>query len=62
MTSPQFDAAAYLDEAANLMDLPLDPAHRPGVIENMARLAAMADLVMQFGLPEDTELGPVFRP
>jgi hypothetical protein len=62
MSSPQFDPAAYVDEAAALLGLPLAPAHRQGVIENMARLAAMAELVMEFNLPEDTELGPVFRP
>ena len=62
MTSTAFDPAAYVDQAAALLDLPLTPAHRPGVIENMARLAALAALVTSFALPEEVEPGPVFRP
>jgi hypothetical protein len=58
----RFDPARYVEEAAPLMGITLDPAHKPGIVENMARLAAMADLVMGFPLPEETELGPVFRP
>jgi hypothetical protein len=57
-----FDAACYVDAAAALMGLPLDPAHRPGVILNMQRIAEMAVLVMAFPLPEETEPASVFRP
>jgi hypothetical protein len=57
-----FDVAAYVDAAAALIELPLDPAHRPGVILNMQRIAEMAALVMAFPLPDDTEPAPVFRP
>jgi hypothetical protein len=62
MDPSRFDPARYVEEAARLIDLPLDDAHRPGVVENMARLAAMAELVMGFPLAEEVELGPVFRP
>ena len=57
-----FDAAAYVDAAADLIGLPLDPAHRPGVILNMQRIAEMAALVMAFPLPDDVEPAPVFLP
>ncbi len=57
-----FDAAAYVDAAAALIELRLDPAHRPGVILNMQRIAEMAALVMAFELPDDAEPAPVFRP
>ena len=57
-----FDAASYVDAAAALTGLPLDPAHRPGVILNMQRIAEMAVLVMSFPLPDDAEPAPVFRP
>ena len=56
------DAAAYVDAAAALLELPLDPAHRPGVILNMQRIAEMAALVISFALPDDVEPAPVFRP
>jgi hypothetical protein len=56
-----FDAATYVDAAAALIELPLDPVHRPGVILNMQRIAEMAALVMAFLLPDDAEPAPVFR-
>ena len=43
------------------IELPVDPAHRPGVILNMQRIAEMAVLVMSFPLPDDAEPAPVFR-
>jgi Protein of unknown function (DUF4089) len=57
-----FDAESYVDIAAALIGLPLDPAHRPGVTLNVQRIAEMAELVMAFPLPEETEPAPVFRP
>jgi hypothetical protein len=62
MADPPFDAAAYVDAVALLVGLSLDPAHRPGVILNLERIAEMAGLVMAFPLPDDTEPAPVFRP
>jgi len=57
-----FDAESYVDAAAALIGLPLDPAHRPGVILNIERIAEMAALVMAFPLPDETEPAPVFLP
>jgi len=57
-----FDAESYVDAAAALIGLPLDPAHRPGVILNIERIADMAALLMAFSLSEETEPAPVFRP
>jgi len=56
------DIEAYVDAAAKLVGLPLDPAHRPGVVLNLSRIAQMAALVMAFPLPEETEPAPVFEP
>jgi hypothetical protein len=56
------DVAAYVYAAAGLIGLPLDPAHRPGVVLNFERLARMAKLVMEFPLPDETEPAPVFHP
>jgi hypothetical protein len=45
-----------------LIGLPIDPAHRPGVIVNLERIAQMAMLVMEFPLPDEAEPASVFRP
>jgi len=57
-----FDAAAYVDAAAAALGLPLDPAHRPGVIANIERIAGLARLVMELPLDEASEPAPVFKP
>jgi len=56
------DVATYIDGAAVLIGLPIDLAHRPGVILNMQRIAEMAALVMSFPLPDEAEPAPVFQP
>jgi 1-carboxybiuret hydrolase subunit AtzG-like protein len=55
------DIEAFVDAAARLVGLPLDPAHRPGVVLNFGRIAQMAELVMEFPLPEETEPAPVYE-
>ena len=62
MSDRTFDAEAYADAAAALVGLPLAPAHRPGVVLNLERIAQMAALVMEFALPEETDPAPVFAP
>jgi hypothetical protein len=62
MSDQPFDPAIYVDAAAGLIGLPIDPAHRPGVILNFERIAQMAALVMEFPLTDSDEPAPVFRP
>jgi putative aminopeptidase FrvX len=62
MADRPFDAGAYVDMAAALIGLPIDAAHRPGVIVNIERIAQMAALVMAFPLADEVEPAPVFRP
>jgi len=62
MADEPFDAEAYVDVAAKLIGLPVDPAHRPGVVLNLERIAQMAALVMEFDLPEETEPAAVYTP
>lgn len=62
MIQETHDFAEYVDRTAQLIDLPLNPEHRPGVVENFARIAAIANLVMEFPLPEDAEPAPLFEP
>ena len=56
------DPEIYVDVAAALIGLPVDPAHRRGVILNLERIAQMAALVAEFPLPDEAEPAPVFRP
>lgn len=66
MTEPfdaeAFDAEAYVAQASRLVGMAIAPEHHPGVVENMAILAQVADLVMSFPLPETVEPAPVFDP
>jgi len=56
------DLETYVDAAAAMLGLALDPAHRSGVVLNLQRIAEMAALVMEFALPDDCEAAPVFVP
>jgi hypothetical protein len=57
------DAAllAYLDGAAALHGIPVDPAWRGEVLANMKAVANAARLVLSFPLGDEAEPGPVFR-
>jgi hypothetical protein len=60
MTDDQI--AEYVDLMANLIDLPLDPKYRPGVVANMVRIAQIAQVVTEFSIPNEIEAAPVFEP
>ena len=51
-----------VDHLAALVNLPIDPAHRAGVVESFAMLIGMAALVMEFPLADDVQPPSVFRP
>jgi hypothetical protein len=52
----------YIDAAASVAGLAIDPAHRPGVLANFERIAQLAALIMEFPLDERVEAAPVFQP
>ena len=52
----------YVDRTSELINLHLDPEHRPGVVVNFERIAAIAQLVTEFPLPHEIEAAPVFQP
>lgn len=58
----EFNPAEYVDQMAIALKLPIAPEHRPGVIDNFSRIAAIAQLVLEFPLPEDAVAAPVFQP
>ncbi len=59
---PDIDIPAYVDQAAAVIGLPIDPAHRPGVIMNFERVAGMAALVLGLPLSDTDEVAPVYVP
>ena len=52
----------YVDRTAELINLPLEPEYRPGVVVNFERIVAIARLVTEFSLPPEVEAAPVFEP
>ena len=52
----------YVEQMSEILDLPIDPEYRPGVVKNFASICAIATLVTDFPLPEDIEAAPVFEP
>lgn len=62
MPEESLNIAQYVEQTAQLIDLPLAPEYQLNVVENFAKIAAIATLVLEFPLPEDIELAPVFEP
>lgn len=52
----------YVQDAARLVGLGLDPARVPAVLANLRRLAQVAQLVNQVELAPQDELGPEWKP
>jgi len=57
-----FDAEAYVDHMAKVLDLPIDPAWRPTVVATLVATEEIAALVTEFPLDDHVEPAPVFEP
>ncbi|NET37688.1 MAG: DUF4089 domain-containing protein [Cyanothece sp. SIO1E1] len=62
MDESKLDVATCVEQWAVLLDLPLPPEYFPGVVDNFARIMAIAKLVNEFPLPEAIEAAPTFQP
>ena len=60
--SLNFDYTTYVEQTAQLLGIEIPEAYQAGVVENMSQLSAIAQQVMAFPLPRDTEIAPVFKP
>ncbi len=60
MTNDQI--AEYVEQTAKLIDLPIAPDYRPGIVKNFVAISAIAQLITEFPLAEDIEAAPVFEP
>jgi hypothetical protein len=56
------DLERYAESAAQALNLPLAPEHRPGVLLYLQMVAQMAPRVMEFPLSPAIESANVFRP
>jgi len=62
MEGKGFDVGEYVDLMALLVDLQLRDEYRDGVVANFERIRAIAQVVNEFPLPDNTEAAPVFEP
>jgi hypothetical protein len=51
---------SFVDAAAQVLDLPLDPAWRGAVKTNLGVILSQAALFADFSLPDEAEPAPVF--
>jgi hypothetical protein len=51
----------FIDAAARMLDLPLEPEWRAAVKANLQVTLRQGTLVAEFALPDDTEPAPVFQ-
>jgi hypothetical protein len=56
------DVIAYAERTAAAIGLPLDPARKAAVAQQLGALLAAAAMVLEFPLPDDVESAPVFEP
>jgi hypothetical protein len=56
------DVANYIEQTSNLINLPLYPDHLPGVVENFHQLQMIAQLFLDYSIPEDIEAAARFQP
>jgi hypothetical protein len=52
----------FVDVCAATIGLSIAPEYRTSVVESFRQLAASAELVMSFPLPDEVDLATVFRP
>lgn len=57
-----FDAAAYVQQSAQLLNLSIPPEQMASVVENFERIQAIAQPVLDFPLPDSLEAAPRFEP
>ncbi len=56
------DTTAYVEQTAQLLAIEIPDTYRDGIINNFNQLSAIAQHVMDFSLPSNTEIAPIFKP
>jgi len=60
LVPPENEWAVYADRTAAVLGLPLAATHRPGVVQNLERAAAIVAPLLVHPLPAGTEYAPKF--
>lgn len=58
----QINWSTYVDQMSVALQLPIAPDYHPGVVANLERTAAIAQLFLDFPLPSEIEIAPTFEP
>lgn len=61
-TPNSLDLDTLVSLMSQLIDLPIAPEYRPGVMANLARTQQIAQLVMEFSISDEIEVAPTFTP
>jgi len=51
----------FIDAAANVLGLPVEPEWKPGIKANLQVTLRVAAMVAEFELPDEAEPAPVFE-
>lgn len=62
MSKPSFDARTYMEAVAPALDIALDAAWTPGIVDNLQRSYQIAQAFLTFPLPDDIEPASRFQP
>jgi hypothetical protein len=62
MPQETIDWVQYIEQASQLLDLPLAPEYLSEVVANLESIATIAQWVSEFPLPEEIEAVTVFEP
>ena len=57
-----FDAATYVRQSAQLLNLAIPPEQMASVVENFERVHTIAQPILDFPLPDNLESAPRFEP
>ncbi len=55
------DIDAFMDASARMLGLPIDPAWKAAIRENLTVIVKHADKVANFPLPDEAEPAPLFK-
>ena len=61
-SAKSLEMEAFVEQMAAAVDLPIAPEYKPGVVENFARIAEIAQRLDEFPLSPEVEAAPIFRP
>lgn len=62
MSDAQRETSEWVECMAQVVGISLDSKSRSGVVANFEAIARLAELVMEFPLPDDVEAAPTFDP